>query len=239
MGLNIQPSGAGYAPIQPLVSDTEATAVSEIAIVEWCDGQRGNPFGRWVLGGLAGLAVASSASPATCVSRVVPSSAVVTAAAGCRVTVAPQAREPLTLREHALAVCTVLGLSKSEVARILGVSRPALYAWINGESEPQGANAERLRGLGRLAAGVCRDTHRPLFHGYVSEALPGEPSSLLDLLLAGAWDEPRLGRLFAEARRLTTARDARIARSKPSSMPSEAVQEDILSDNLKALGAEG
>jgi transcriptional regulator with XRE-family HTH domain len=138
-----------------------------------------------------------------------------------------------------MAVCTSIGLSKSDVARILGVSRPALYAWINGESEPQGENATRLQVLGRLATEVSRETRRPLFHGYVNQALPGESASVLDLLLGEAWDEPRLRHLFLEARRLTTARDARIARAKPTHMPAAAAQEDVLHDNLMALGVEG
>jgi transcriptional regulator with XRE-family HTH domain len=138
-----------------------------------------------------------------------------------------------------MAVCTSIGLSKSDVARILGVSRPALYAWINGESEPQGENAARLRVLGRLAAEACRDTSRPLFHEYVNQALHKESASILDLLLGEAWDEPRLRHLFIEARRLTTARDARIARAKPAHTPTAAVQGDTLRDNLTALGVEG
>ena len=194
----------------------------------------------WLSAGLLGIATASSASGIRVMSHISTSPVLLDlreafAAVVCQ----PPDPAAMPFSERALLVCSSLGISKSELARIFGVSRPALYAWVSGESEPQGANAQRLRILGLLVTEVCRETRRPLFHRFVNEPLPGETESIVDVLLSDAWDEPRLRRLFAEARRLTTERDARIARAKLDLVSTADVQEKALHDNLVALGAEG
>lgn len=135
--------------------------------------------------------------------------------------------QAVPLQEHASRVSTALGLGKSQVARILGVSRTTLYDWIKGKIEPQGENAERLGILGRVTAQVCHDTERPLYHRFVDAPLEGESRSIVDLLLSDEWDELELSRLLRRARDLTTERDDRIG--------SSSRQEDILIDNLTGL----
>lgn len=133
--------------------------------------------------------------------------------------------------EHASLVSTVLGLGKSDIARILGVSRPTLYSWIKGSSEPKENNhPERLRTLGELTLACCTETKRPLYHRFVEEPLPGETDSILNLLLAEQWDLDRLQQLLTEARRLTAERDQRLGHAIPVKT-SRSRQESNLLDN--------
>lgn len=143
--------------------------------------------------------------------------------------------------EQALLVCTSLGLGKSDLSRVFGVSRPALYAWIHGDSEPQGRNADRLRTLSALAREICRDTKRPLYKRFVDSPLPGESISIKDLLLRKEWSLEELRHLLSQARQLTSERDARIARAKwPRDAETELGQPGAsLSSNLTASGLEG
>jgi len=147
------------------------------------------------------------------------------------------ASQSIPLREHASLASTVLGLGKSQIARILGVSRMTLYDWIKGEIEPQGRNAVRLASLGRLTTEISRDTERPLYHRFVETPLEGEPSSILELLLQDEWDEQQLLALLQRARDLTAERDRRIGASARAPQPPRTQQEAILTDNLTALGA--
>ncbi len=148
----------------------------------------------------------------------------------------PLSRESIPSREHAARVSSILGLGKSQIARLLGVSRVTLYDWIKGEIEPQGRNAERLAALGCLVAEVCRDTERPLYHRFVETPLEGETESIMSLLRCETWDEPRLLVLLKRARGLTSERDQRLGIGKHRPESGRPDQDSILSDNLISLG---
>ena len=108
-------------------------------------------------------------------------------------------------------VSSALGLGKSDIARILSISRPTLYSWIKGTSEPrENDHPERLRTLGELTREICRGIHRPLYHRYVEEPLPNQTTSIFNLLLAEQWNLTQLRQLLAESRRLTSERDQRL-----------------------------
>jgi len=140
--------------------------------------------------------------------------------------------------EHASLVSSALGLGKSDVARILGISRPTLYSWIKGNSEPRESDhPERLRKLGELTAEICKESKRPLYHRFVEEPLPNQPVSIFNLLLADDWDIAELRKLFAEARRLTSERDQRLGHATPINA-SKSKQESNLLDNSIALNLE-
>ena len=140
--------------------------------------------------------------------------------------------------EHASLVSFALGLGKSDVARILGISRPTLYSWIKGESEPRASDhPDRLRKLGELTAEICKESKRPLYHRFVEEPLVNQYSSILTLLLADVWNETQLRPLLAEARRLTSERDQRLGHAIPINI-SKSKQEANLLDNSIALNLE-
>lgn len=137
--------------------------------------------------------------------------------------------------EYASLVSSALGLGKSDVARILGISRPTLYSWIKGTSEPRESDhPERLRKLGELTAEICRESKRPLYHRFVEEPLPNETTSIFNLLLAEQWDSTQLRQLLAEARRLTSERDQRLGHDIPINV-NQAQKETNLLDNSIAL----
>jgi len=132
-----------------------------------------------------------------------------------------------------------LGLSKAELARLLGVSRPTLYAWLSGEGTPTGENAEILGRLAEVVAALG-DWPGTLFWEYVKQPLSGESGSILDLLTARAWSDPKLPSLIDRAKRLTMERDAQLARmlnTGEKSSPQE--RERTLTQNLQDLGLDG
>jgi hypothetical protein len=150
----------------------------------------------------------------------------------------PNSSAVIPFSEHASLVSSALGLGKSDIARILGISRPTLYSWIKGTSEPRESDhPERLRMLGELTSEICGETKRPLYHRFVEEPLSNQTTSILNLLLAEHWDLPQLRQLLAEARRLTSARDQRLGHVTPSSI-SPSKQESNLLDNSIALNLE-
>jgi len=137
--------------------------------------------------------------------------------------------------EHASLVSTALGLGKSDIARILGISRPTLYSWIKGTSEPrENDHPERLRLLGELTRDICQVTTRPLYHRYIEAPLPNQINSIFTLLQAEQWDLPQIRSLLTEARRLTLERDQRLGHDIPVNV-SKAKQETNLLDNSIAL----
>ena len=132
-----------------------------------------------------------------------------------------------------------LGLSKAELARLLGVSRPTLYAWLSGEGTPAGENAEILGHLAEVVA-TLGDWPGPLFWEYVKQPLPGESRSILALLADRAWAEPNLRRLIDRAKRMTMERDAQLARMmNTGEKSSQRERERTLTQNLQDLGMNG
>ena len=140
--------------------------------------------------------------------------------------------------EHASIISSALGLSKSDIARILGISCPTLYSWIKGTGEPSGIdNPKRLRTLGELTGEICKESKRPLYHRFVEEPLPNQTSSILALLLAEHWDLNQLRQLLSEARALTSARDQRLGHVTLIKI-SPSKQASNLLDNSIALNLE-
>jgi len=150
-----------------------------------------------------------------------PAPAPEAAAEGTRTTTR-QAVLRMSSADQAREVMAGLNLNKTQLAEVLGVSRPTLYDWLDGK-EPNAANAQRLTALVRIlsSAGVtAADSISPRL---MREALnDGEPS-LLELLKADTLDEARIAKLLAEAKALQDAAEgARVARE----------------DRLRALGFE-
>ncbi len=139
------------------------------------------------------------------------------------------------LREHIARISSDLGLGKSDIARIFDISRPTLYSWIKGETEPkEGRQAERVRQLGDLVAAASKPNQAPLYDRFVEHALPGETTSLLEHLRQAEWDLPTLQRLLVDARRLTDERGRRLlAQSGPIG---KQRGDGMLADHLIDLG---
>ena len=96
----------------------------------------------------------------------------------------------LSVAERIDAVRQALALSMTQVAEILGVSRPTLYSWRDGSVVPKEIHMQRLRELGAIAEesimlGIGR------MRQLVTTPLPVE-GSLLSLLQAPHLDRPKI-----------------------------------------------
>lgn len=87
-----------------------------------------------------------------------------------------------TLADRIALIRQYLSLSVSDFARVAGIERPTVYAWIDGESSPRKANLERLQALNGVAERWKAMTGQPIGR-LLDERLPGETKTLLDLLL--------------------------------------------------------
>ena len=100
-----------------------------------------------------------------------------------------------------------LSINKSELARILRVSRPTVYDWLDG-GEPNADNRLRIRTLVGLVAGSRVSADDPLFPRFVRSGLePGE-RSLLELLVEETIDEMTAKDVIRRAKALGDAMDA-------------------------------
>ena len=87
-----------------------------------------------------------------------------------------------------------LSLSVSDFARIAGIERPTVYAWIDGDSTPRKANLERLRALSAVAERWKAMTGRPMGR-LLHERVPGETMTLAEVL-AGEIDAEAVASLL-------------------------------------------
>jgi hypothetical protein len=142
----------------------------------------------------------------------------------------------LPFRECARLVAQHLSLNKSDLAKLFSISRPTLYSWISGDSEPrEELHRKRLAFLGNIANDLFRGNPRPLYHRFVYEPMPEETTSVFQALEAGTWDEDLLRRLFSKAESMTAQRDEHLGTIPRS--PRDA-QEQNLQDNLLGLGGQ-
>jgi hypothetical protein len=110
-----------------------------------------------------------------------------------------------------------LSFNRSQVAEVMQVSRPTLYAWIAG-AEPGTQKTRRMLTLLGLVsrAGLCAD--RPLLPRFVRHPLSEHGTSLLELLRQDAPPEGPCLRTLVQAREMT-ARWAGRARRPLSETP--------------------
>ena len=87
----------------------------------------------------------------------------------------------LSVVEQMQELQAALSLNKSQLARILRVSRPALYDWLRGK-EPNTANANRVHTLLRCLAQSRVSSANPLNARFVRQPADLDGPSLLDLL---------------------------------------------------------
>lgn len=99
----------------------------------------------------------------------------------------------VTAGEQALAVRSTLGLSVTEISRLLRVSRATVHAWIRGDvAAPQDPSVKhRLFELHQMAQQWKRDVGARL-GGLVRAAVAADGATLLSLLGASEWDRPAI-----------------------------------------------
>ena len=100
-----------------------------------------------------------------------------------------------------------LSINKSELARILRVSRPTVYDWLD-DGEPNADNRGRIRTLTWLLAESRVSANNPLFPRFMRSALEPGNQVLLDILGEGTIDEATAKNLIRRAKALGDAIDA-------------------------------
>ena len=100
-----------------------------------------------------------------------------------------------------------LSLNKSELARILRVTRPTVYDWLDG-GEPNADNVARIGQLLRLVAQARVSSRNPLFPRFVRSPLDAGGQALLDLLGEETIGEPAARDAMHRAKGLGDAMDA-------------------------------
>ena len=97
-----------------------------------------------------------------------------------------------------------LSLNKSQLARIMCVTRPTIYEWYEGK-DPNAVNCERISTLLRVLKRSTVSGAMPLNARFVRQPMgPAEPS-LLDLLSEHRLDQERVARAIKRARQLDAA----------------------------------
>ncbi len=137
-----------------------------------------------------------------------------------------------TADQIALAVHT-LSFNKRQLSELFGVSRQAIYDWLNGGNVSE-KNTRKLSELAKLLREITGDTKRPLYHRFTTQPLEEGKSSILDLLLAERWDKERILAQLRRARAMTAERDGMRNRGRRSTNRGEG--KENLMDNLLSLG---
>lgn len=134
--------------------------------------------------------------------------------------------------EQVRLILSFYGFTKTELAQIIGISRPALYAWIDGTSEPDNENHDKLSALAQLAHDMRADPSFTLFHGFVNRPIPGYGKSLLEYLSGTLEDMVFLSTLVRKLSHMTVERRERLG-----AMPKAhySVDTSTLDDNLSSL----
>jgi transcriptional regulator with XRE-family HTH domain len=107
-------------------------------------------------------------------------------------------------------VLAALSVNKSQLASLLGVSRPTLYEWKRGK-EPNAANSRRLSAIVHLLSLEGVHGSAPLNARFVRQPLEGQDESLLEALSEDVVDEVKITRMIREVRALGASADARRA----------------------------
>lgn len=107
----------------------------------------------------------------------------------------------LSVVEQMQELQAVLSLNKSQLARILRVSRPALYEWFRGK-EPNASNTDRLHALLRCLARARVSGTSPLNARFVRQSPDIDRPALLELLSEERIDEARVVSAIEQAQAL-------------------------------------
>lgn len=116
----------------------------------------------------------------------------------------------LSVVEQMQEVQAALSLNKSQLARVLRVSRPALYEWFRGK-EPNPANTDRLHSVLRCMVRAGASGTSPLNARFVRQPTDLDRPALLELLAEERIDEDRVVSAIEEAQTLGDAATRRRA----------------------------
>ena len=105
---------------------------------------------------------------------------------------------------------TALSVNKSELARVLRVSRPTIYDWLD-DGQPNDANLSRIGTLLRLLRESRISSANPLFPRFVRAPLESGGRALVDVLVETTIDEAAARNAIRKAKALGDAIRSRSA----------------------------
>lgn len=129
-----------------------------------------------------------------------------------------------------------LSLSKKGLCKILDVSRPSLYSWLNNSAEPEKENINMVNNLYWMIEKSGVDA--PLFRGYVENPVNGYNESLLEILEKQSFMEnpQEVSDLIKKISYLSNERQRKINDHKITEDGlADASKDLILEDNLNSL----
>lgn len=91
--------------------------------------------------------------------------------------------DTIPVAEKIQKVLSFYNLGKSHLCKIAGISRPALYAWIDSSSEPDTKNFAKVEQLYAIARELDVTGKESIHHGFIDKALPGKEKSLYQLFV--------------------------------------------------------
>lgn len=108
----------------------------------------------------------------------------------------------MSIADQAREVSAALSLNKSQLAEILGVSRPTLYSWLDG-SNPNPGNSDRLLTILRIMLKTHVGSHHPLNARFVRNPLFEDSKSLIELLKTDSCNEEDITDVIEAAKALS------------------------------------
>ncbi len=114
----------------------------------------------------------------------------------------------LSVADEVRELQTALSVNKSELARILRVSRPTVYDWLD-DGQPNAENVSRIETLLRLLRESRVSPAKPLFPRFVRSPLESGGRPILDVLGEEAIDEAAAKEAIRKAKAAGDAIDSR------------------------------
>ena len=75
-------------------------------------------------------------------------------------------------------------LGKKHLCKIVGITRPALYAWLDGSSNPDKTNFFKIEQMYSISNNIDKNNTHNIFNDFIDYPLPGYSQSLLDTLIS-------------------------------------------------------
>jgi transcriptional regulator with XRE-family HTH domain len=146
---------------------------------------------------------------------------------------------PIPTGERIRDILRYLGLTKTQLKDICGVSRQTLYDWLEGKFEPDTDNAARLQEIHSAALVVPQRARRPLSAAVLTRPVLGK-ETLLDLLRRPRLDLGVLNEAIALLAERSGEREQRSAKALRERLGFSAAkrEDEVLADNADDLGSE-
>lgn len=151
----------------------------------------------------------------------------------------PRLVAPIPTGQRIRDILRYLGLTKTQLKDICGVSRQTLYDWLEGKFEPDTDNAARLQEIHSAALVVPQRARRPLSAAVLTRPVLGE-ETLLDLLRKPRLDLDVLNEAIALLAERSGGREQRSGKALRERLGFSAAkrEDEVLADNADDLGSE-